>query len=266
MLDDSDSQPAPPAAPGDAGPTMDPAAAGPTVVPPPTVAERLASFTEVVICSGFPTQIALALGLAALGWSPLTASGSLSLRYVATISLVDTLLIVGLSWGFLSSRGERPADVFFRHDLPSREALAGLASVPAILLGVGTLGMLLRTAFPELHNVPDNPLAALLGSPRDIAIFSVVVVLAGGVREEVQRAFVLHRFRQHLGGQWLGLVVFSLAFGVGHTVQGYDAALLTAVLGFIWGWMFLRRGSIVAPICSHAIFNLFEVAREVATR
>ena len=34
----------------------------------------------------------------------------------------------------------------------------------------------------------------------DAAIFALVVMIAGGVREEIQRGFVLHRFEQYLGG------------------------------------------------------------------
>jgi membrane protease YdiL (CAAX protease family) len=60
----------------------------------------------------------------------------------------------------------------------------------------------------------------------------------------------------------VGLWVTSVAFGLGHLLQGYDAAILTAVLGFIWGAVFLRRGSLLAPVVSHAAFNLVEVARQ----
>jgi membrane protease YdiL (CAAX protease family) len=243
-----------------------PDAAASTGPSEPHRAERLASLTEVIVCSGLPTQLLLALALQAIGWSPLTAEGALSLRYVATISLLDTLIVVALVWLFLRGRGERPPGVLFAGERHLREALVGLGTVPAIVLSIAGLGVLLRETAPWLHNVPDNPLAALLRTPRDIAAFAVVVVVAGGVREEVQRAFVLHRFRQHLGGASVGLVIFSLAFGLGHIVQGYDAAILTALLGFIWGWMFLRRGSIVAPMVSHSLFNLLEVAREVFTQ
>jgi membrane protease YdiL (CAAX protease family) len=235
-------------------------------LPAPTPAERVASFVEVVFCSGLPSQVLLALALQSIGWSPFTADGSLSVRYVTAISLFDTVIVLALVGLFLRGRGERPVDVLFGHARPVREVLVGIGSVPAVALAIAGLGLLLRSAAPWLHNVPDNPLAALLRTTADILVFSIVVVIAGGVREEVQRGFVLHRFRQHLGGPRIGLAVFSLAFGLGHVVQGYDAAILTAVLGIIWGWLFLRRGSVLAPIVSHALFNLAQVGREVLMR
>ena len=83
----------------------------------------------------------------------------------------------------------------------------------------------------------------------------LVVVLAGGVREEVQRAFLLRRFEQWLGGGAVGLVVTSVLFGAGHRIQGLDAAVATGVLGAFWGLVYLRRRSVVAPVVSHAGFE-----------
>ena len=73
-----------------------------------------------------------------------------------------------------------------------------------------------------------------------------MVIVAGGVREELQRAFLLHRFRNDLGQPWMGLLITSLAFGLGHTLQGLDAAMITGTLGAIWGAMYLTRGSALA--------------------
>lgn len=235
--------------------------------PPPAdtpirVGDRVASAIEVLFCSGVPTQVLLTLALHGVGLSPLRADGALSLRYVAILSLLDTILITSLVFVFLVSRGDSPRAVLLGRRPAWRESLLGLSLVVPILLGVGLLGLALRSLFPWLHNVPDNPLTALMRDPLSLAVFAVVVVLAGGVREELQRGFVLHRFRQHLGGAVLGLWLFSLAFGLGHLLQGFDAAILTGVLGLIWGWLFLRRGSIVAPMVSHAAFNLMEVARQ----
>ena len=112
--------------------------------------------------------------------------------------------------------------------------------------------LLLRLVAPSLHNVPTSPFAGLLESPWAIAGFIVLVVIAGGVREELQRAFLLRRFEQQLGGAKVGLVVTSLAFGLGHTLQGWDAAVGTAVLGAVWGAVYLARRSAIGTVASHA--------------
>ncbi len=114
--------------------------------------------------------------------------------------------------------------------------MLGLLLIP-IAFGIAIVVMLtVRRFAPSLHNVADNPLQELLRSPRDAWLFALVVVVAGGVREEIQRAFLLHRFDVWLGGGVVGLVVTSVAFGAGHfDLQGLDAGIATGLLGAFWG-------------------------------
>ena len=107
--------------------------------------------------------------------------------------------------------------------------------IPVVFVVVVILLGLILALVPRLHNVPLNPLAAMVQTPRDAIIFSIVVMVAGGVREEVQRGFIIHRFDQHLGGAAFGVAAYSIAFGLGHVEQGWDAALATGLLGAIWG-------------------------------
>jgi membrane protease YdiL (CAAX protease family) len=118
---------------------------------------------------------------------------------------------------------------------------------------------------PSLHNVAHNPLQDLIRGPRNAGLFALVVIIAGGVREEIQRAFVLHRFNVWLGGGTVGIIVGSIAFGAGHLqVQGYDAAIATGLLGLFWGIVYLRRRSVIAPMVSHSGFNLIELLQYLA--
>lgn len=221
---------------------------------------RAAALLEILMCSGYPTQIALAWMFASLGYGPLVGQ-ELSVRYVALLSLTDTLLLLALIALFLSARGERARDVFLGARSPWREALAGLPlTFVALILGVMVLAGIQKLA-PWLHTVEHNPLQELIRTPRDAAVFAVVVVVAGGLREEIQRAFLLRRFEQWVGGAGVGVVVTSMAFGAGHLVQGVDAAIATGLLGAFWSVIYLRRRSVAAPIVSHAGFNLLQLAQ-----
>ena len=53
----------------------------------------------------------------------------------------------------------------------------------------------------------------------------------------------------------------EVAFGIGHTLQGLDAAVITGALGAFWGVMYLTRGSALGPIISHSLFNSGELFR-----
>ncbi len=220
---------------------------------------RLASLAEVLMCSGFPTQLLITASLLAAGLRPLEPGGGLSLRFIAWLSLVDTVLLVGLVLLFLRAHGERPADALVGHRPRWREVGLGMALVPAAFGLVALAALAIQWIAPGLRDPEGNPLAALLRDKENIAVFAAIAVLAGGCREEIQRGFILHRFDQHLGGPAVGLAVFSVAFGLGHVMQGWDAAILTALLGAFWGLVYLARRSILAPVVCHATFNLIEV-------
>ena len=85
--------------------------------------------------------------------------------------------------------------------------------------------------------MPVNPFERMMQTPRDVAVFAFVVMFAGGVREEVQRGFIIRRFEQYLGGGLAGIVLYSIVFGLGHLEQGYAAAIATGTLGAVWGFL-----------------------------
>ena len=89
--------------------------------------------------------------------------------------------------------------------------------------------------------------------------------MAGGVREEIQRAFVLHRFDVWLGGGTVGHRRRAASRSAPDIcVQGYDAAIATGLLGVFWGFVYLRRRSVIAPMVSHSGFNLIELLQYLA--
>lgn len=223
--------------------------------------ERLRALAEVILCSSVPTQLAIGGVLALLGWQATEAGGGLSFRYVFVLSIVDTILLIGLMVALTRAHGERPSKLWLGDRPVFREALHGLLMAPLILFGVGLLLNALRLFAPWLHNVPTNPLEQMASSPGQAAALALVAILAGGVREELQRAFLLQRFERHLGGPEIGVIVLSIAFGLGHYPQGWDAVIATGVMGAVWAGMYLRRRSSVAPVVSHAAFNSIEILR-----
>ena len=230
-------------------------------IAPPRPRPTWPTWIEIVLCSSYPTQIFLGQLLVLGGIRPLRADGSLSSTFVFVLSLADTVLLLSLIVWLLVRRGERPMAVFFGARPAGREIFAGVASVPVILGIVIVLTLVIRRFLPVLHNVPDNPLQGLVGTGSSMWLFLVVVIVAGGVREELQRAFLLHRFRGDLGQPWMGVLITSLAFGMGHTLQGIDAAIITGVLGATWGVIYLTRGSALASMVSHSLFNSGELLR-----
>ena len=109
---------------------------------------------------------------------------------------------------------------------------------------------------------------AVSGDNRIVIMYLMVVVLtiAGDFLDGVPAIAIFmpiivslsqlgHIHPVHMGV----LIIVSLAFGAGHALQGWDASIATGLLGLTWGWLYLRRRSAVAPIVSHAGFDLLQV-------
>jgi membrane protease YdiL (CAAX protease family) len=87
-------------------------------------------------------------------------------------------------------------------------------------------------------------------------LFIATALIAGGFKEEVQRAFILSRFRSHLGGAFPGLLLWSSAFALGHYVQGAQGMVVAGLYGLIFGIVYLWRGRLIAPIVAHGAYDV----------
>ena len=223
--------------------------------------QRLLALLEVLLCSSLPTQVLIANILGTIGIAP-RIGDQLSLTFVFALSLTDTAVLIALMVALSRAHGDSPWLLWRGRPPLAGEILVGLMLVPVAVFMVAFLIGIIRTFVPGLHNVVENPLEALAtGGAGGAAMFAVVAIVAGGIREELQRAFLLRRFERHLGGETVGVIVLSTAFGLGHALQGWDAAIATGALGAFWAILYLRRRSSVAPIISHAGFNSIEVFR-----
>ncbi len=217
----------------------------------------LLALLQIALISGIPTQLAVLYVLVQIGVKPPANAKEWSLSYVSTVLLGDSALVITLLLAFLAWSGERARHVFLGTRSIAREWIAGLALVPVSFLIIAVINAIVQRYAPTLHE-PENPFQPLVRTPRDVIIFTTLSILVGGLREEMQRAFALHRFSQ-IGIPYLGLTVFSVIFGLGHLVQGWDAAIMVGSLGALWGFVYLRRRSIVAPAVCHGAFDAIQV-------
>ena len=192
-----------------------------------------------------------------------TPDGAMSPVFVYTVSMTDALLVIAMIVWLLRGRRETVREVLIGRVQVLREAIFGVALIPAVFVIMIAVMVLVFAYAPSLRNVPRNPLEDLVRNRLDALIFAFVVMIAGGVREEFQRGFIVHRFDGFLGGGAVGVLFYSILFGLGHFEQGWDATIATGFLGIFWGLVYLRRRSIVAPMVSHAGFNLAQVAKVV---
>jgi membrane protease YdiL (CAAX protease family) len=237
--------------------------AAPVLPVPPPLPSRFASAIQVLLCCGQYGTQALIFGVLMLFGLKIGADGQPPLTFFAALTLADTALVTFMMYVFLKSSGESFRQVFFGGQRLKQEIKLGLALIPVVLIGAGIMIQAIRFVLPGLHNVKISPFDEYFSTPLRGTVFLIVVIIAGGVREELQRGFLLHRFDQRLGGIWVGQIIFTLFFGFMHAMQGWDAAILTGSLGFLWGYLYIKRRSVAAAMISHAGFNGLQVLGQI---
>lgn len=225
---------------------------------------------QALMVSGIPTQLFMAailiFGMGISPFGPDGAEDGMSLEFTAMVLLFDTALTALLIRVFLEMSGEDSRTVFLGRRPIFGEVWRGLALVPVVFIGVTVVTLGLRAIAPWLHTVDESPLLKYMDTPIEAAVFLVVVVLGAGIKEELQRAFILHRFEHYLGGRRVGLAVFSGWFGILHFEQGLDVAASIGLLGLFWGVLYLKRRSAVMSMVNHASFNATQVVQVMLTR
>lgn len=133
-----------------------------------------------------------------------------------------------------------------------------------------TVGMLIAIFLPAVLALRSPALRAKAGKSAQRLAFLLpsskeerrwwwlVCITAGVCEETVYRGFLVHYFHTQSFHLTLtsALVVSSLIFGVGHLYQGGLGAVQTALIGFIFGAMFIVTGNLLLPMFVHTILDL----------
>jgi len=215
--------------------------------------DKVQAAIEVLLLSGIVSGF-----FAALPFSLQTqnqASGILmDTRLVSASILLEAWIFFVLLWLVLRLHRETLRDLGLRLARWRAEAMVGVALVPILFVSNLIVAAGFRYLLPEYY-LEHNPLTQMIRTAADLALFVASALIAGGIKEEVQRAFILTRFRQHLGGSSVGLVVWSLAFGAQHYVQGLQGIVAATLFGFLFGVVYLARRNLVAPIVAHGLYD-----------
>jgi membrane protease YdiL (CAAX protease family) len=219
--------------------------------------DRLQAAIEILLISGLVSGLIAALPMYFLR----VKNTDLLLKNVNILSLflllesAITFLILG---ALLKLNRESINSLGMRWESWKRNVALGLAIVPFLFMINGIVVFLFKAYLPRFY-ADHNPLVENIHTPQQLALLIFSALVAGGIKEEMQRAFILNRFRSYLGGAWIGLFLWSLAFGAGHYVQGGQGIVIAALYGFLFGVIYLLSGSLVAPIAAHAAYDTLAI-------
>lgn len=140
--------------------------------------------------------------------------------------------------------------------------------LPALGIGVG-FGLALYVGNELLGKVVDDLGVAYSEELREmlapdsvggwIVLLVVVLPLIAGLEEFLFRAAVVGALSAGFGvSPWLLAVVSSIAFAVGHGMQGPGGVVVTGLLGFVLAAGFILTGSLLVVVVAHYLVNVLE--------
>ena len=138
-------------------------------------------------------------------------------------------------------------------------------------LGVlGALGVLLLVALGSIYVQIFFPwLVPLLGEsqenisealpPMSLGTIVLLTAVVAFYEELLFRGFVLPRLRLLTGSWWSAILLGAAAFGVLHFYEGAIAVILVMGLAVFLSVLFVWRGSLMAPVVTHFLFNMVQL-------
>jgi len=164
--------------------------------------------------------------------------------------MLRDLSLLALIFYFLWRNGEPIRRIGWRFERIGREFLVGVLLFPPFLLfNMGTSHLLLR-----LGLTGEQPNASSVLQPHGIAqlVLAVVLVVVVAITEEtIFRGYLLLRMSAISRSTVVAAIVSSLIFAIGHGYEGMAGVATVAMMGMIFAWVYLWRGSLVAPMTMH---------------
>ena len=220
----------------------------------PPYQARLYAVFEIIMVSGiFPGFLVSAVFAAVFGRNRMNLA-EIDVGLLVTYLMIESALTFLILWIMMKARGETFTMLGLRRQQWKTYVLLGILAAPLLMILGGVAGAAFQLLLPE-YALEKNPLMDMIHSWRQLLMFLVTVITAGGIKEELQRAFILRRFHHHLGGARVGLIAWSLAFGAGHYAQGLQGVCVATVLGLVFGALYLARGNLILPMAAHVSYN-----------
>lgn len=181
------------------------------------------------------------------GW---LASGTIPFTSLAIAVVLHDVALVTLVVFFAWTAGQKVSSLGWSARHPLREIGLGLVLYVPLFVILALLQALLAALglkSPELETylVPSSRL--------EIALACILVVVVAVSEETLFRGYLLPRLRAITRSTPLAVGLASLVFASGHVYEGASGILLVLVMAIAFSYVYLWRGSLVAPIVMHFI-------------
>lgn len=200
----------------------------------------------------FETAVFLLVLLPWMGFATLGARPeNLDFPTIAVVIMFHDFALMALAIYLVWRNGEGIAAVGWIRAGAAREVAIGVGLFIPMTLVIALLeGWLQATGLAEPAKTPSYLLPQ---SGTEYALAFLLLIVVAVSEETIFRGYLLRRFSQLTGSRWIGVAVTSAIFALGHAYQGSLGVVAVGVIGVILALVYLKRGSLVAPITMHFI-------------
>jgi membrane protease YdiL (CAAX protease family) len=199
------------------------------------------------------TQTALLLRHGPLPFNPLLSWGENSARLVL-VGVCLLLVLAGERWA-----GLVPSDFGFVALEPLRDLGygLGLGVVLPLMVNLVSLGLFRGRNSPFFSR--NAILSMRPDTPNELLIVALAIFPAALLEELLFRSLLIGGMMAALGlPASLTIAVSALTFGMMHLAQGVWGVVMTALVGLLFGWLFVATGSLWLPLVAHWVMNILQ--------
>jgi membrane protease YdiL (CAAX protease family) len=119
-------------------------------------------------------------------------------------------------------------------------------------IGAWALIIVIKGAVERGGYLPEKDFLYLLPSTITERIVWFFLSLGAALSEEITfRGFAISRLKTLTGSLWIGAVLSSAAFSIGHLYQGITGVFLTFIYGMLFAGLYIARRSVFPCIIAH---------------
>jgi membrane protease YdiL (CAAX protease family) len=197
------------------------------------------------ILIGYPL---LSIGLSMIGSTdPSRITAKISQVYLP--SLMVQVILLSIVTIVLKQTDTPFADIGIgRGDFTWSNIISGII----FFIGAWSMIILVRLAIEKSGYFPEKDFMFLLPKTSGEKAFWLLLSIGAAFSEEITfRGFTISRLKLFTGNYWVGAIISSAAFGIGHLYQGMAGVVTTFIYGLLFAGLYIARRSVFPCIVAH---------------
>jgi len=184
--------------------------------------------------------------------------GGLSFPFVAVSTILRDLALVSLILFFIWRNHEPATWIGWTLKNSRKEIFLGVTLFIPFSFGTGLLEKGLQAIG---LSVPSTPLPSFLAARGmvEFLLALVLVVIVAVAEETIFRGYLILRFKAFTSNPFRAALLSAVVFSLGHGYEGSAGVVTVGVMGLVFAFVYMWRGSLIAPVVMHFLQDFFGI-------